>query len=107
MFSMGGVKNWFEVCQFNRDNGSNYRLWTTCFMIRGDHWLSSRVLIIGVRNTVRIISGVHEITVRKNEVLLYLYIRKCVLKTKAEQTDECFLVLVQLFKYVVLFVFSG
>ena len=42
------VKNWFEVCQFNRDNGSNYRVWTTCFMIRGDHWLSSRVPIRGV-----------------------------------------------------------
>ena len=28
---------------------SNYRLWTTCFMIRGDHWLSLRVPIIGVR----------------------------------------------------------
>jgi len=21
-----GVKNWFEVCQFNPDNGSNYRV---------------------------------------------------------------------------------
>ena len=21
-----GVKNWYEVCQFNRDNGSNYRV---------------------------------------------------------------------------------
>jgi len=27
-----GVKNWFEVCQFSCDNGSNYRVWTTCFM---------------------------------------------------------------------------
>jgi len=34
-----GVKNWFEVCQFNPDNGWNYRVWTTCFIIRGDHWL--------------------------------------------------------------------
>ena len=27
-----GVKNWFEVCQFNRDKGLNYS-----FMIQGDH----------------------------------------------------------------------
>ena len=44
-----GVKNWFQVCPFNRDNGSNYRVWTTCFIIRGDTWLSLRVPIIGVR----------------------------------------------------------
>ena len=43
-----GVKNWFEVSQFNHDNGSNYRVWTACLMIQGDHWLSSRVPIIGV-----------------------------------------------------------
>jgi len=30
-----GVKNWFKVCQFNRDNGLNYRVRTTCFMVQG------------------------------------------------------------------------
>ena len=84
-----GAKNWFEVCQFNHDNGSNYRVWTTCFIIQGDHWLSLRVPIIGVRifssllvhwyrksagtwNTVQIISGVWVFTVRINKVLLNL-----------------------------------
>jgi len=79
-----GVKISHEICQFNRDIGSNYRMWTTCFMMWGDHWLSSRVPLIAVRiisssnsvmikefgRPVRIIGGVQEITVWKNEVLL-------------------------------------
>jgi len=32
-----GVKNWFEVCQVNRNNRTNYRVCTTCFMLQGDY----------------------------------------------------------------------
>ena len=78
-----GVKKRFEVCQWNPDNWSNYKVWTTCFMIRGDHWLSSRVQIIGVRiissstsAMVRVLGRdlkyIDNSMVWKNYVLLYV-----------------------------------